>query len=967
MANKKVCSVIALLLVISAVFAQGVEKKVIRWSKGSSINEYLEKHSGAAFPDEEIYINASDYCEATQNADISMLQSFEGKDNVLSWKNEEGTVSWNFSVKATGFYHLSLEYIPLPLKGMSIEFEVSIDGEVPNEDFRSVRFPRMWRDSYEVRRDKNGNDLVSDEEEVFCWSERDFIDTEGFYNKSLPLYIEEGSHTLSLTLKREALCLKGIKIYNPEEIPSYSQVLMVRGDRPLSENRGDRPQKRTKGDRPPFQTKIQAETPSLKSDSVLIPTSDRIDAATEPSHPSKIRLNTIGGNWTWKLPGQWVEYTFEVPEDGQYAIYFKGRQNFQRGMSATRQISIDGDIPFKEFENLEFAYDLSWHQVTARDPKTGAPCLVSLKKGTHTLRLESVLGRLTPILTAIEDLNYECNSLSRRFVMIMGSEPDHYRDYQLEKEIPGLLDKLKELADRYEEQADNFEKIAGQAGSEAQTIRIMVDQLRSFVKKPQYIQDKQTSFRDNIANLATWILYRKETPLELDYITVAAPGAKIQKAKSSWFKQRWMNIRSFIASFVEDYNSVGGKEKNAVTVWISSGRDQAQILRNLITNDFTPKTGIKVNLSLVQGSLIEATMADRGPEIAIQVARGQPVNLAARNALYDLSTFSDFDQVVSERYNDGAMIPYEYRGGTYALPLEQNYHMMFYRTDIFEELGIEPPETWEDLYKIIPVLQRNNMEIGLPFQQMDGQNLIDAGMGARNIFPTLLAQHGGDFYINGDRETGLMEPDAYAAFKQWTDFYSAYGFNLKFDLNTRFRSGIMPIGIENYGMYNMLMYSAPEIRNCWAMAPVPGIRNEDGTINRTESASGSAIIMFKKIKNPDAGWEFLKWWTSADIQLKYATQMETLMGAAARVCTANKNTFERMGWSKSEQEILKSQWQYVKEVPEVPGGYYTIRMLDTAFTYVYYNNANPRGTLIKYCEMINEEITRKRKELGIDE
>ena len=53
---------------------------------------------------------------------------------------------------------------------------------------------------------------------------------------------------------------------------------------------------------------------------------------------------------------------------------------------------------------------------------------------------------------------------------------------------------------------------------------------------------------------------------------------------------------------------------------------------------------------------------------------------------------------------------------------------MFYRTDIFEELGIEPPETWEDLYRIIPVLQRNNMEIGLPYQQMDGQNLIDAGM-----------------------------------------------------------------------------------------------------------------------------------------------------------------------------------------------------------------------------------------------
>lgn len=942
---------VTLLLIPVLLPAQGKEKKVIRWSRGSSINEYLARYENAATPDKSITIKAVDYISATEDASIKVLPEYKGKQEVLSWTDEAGTVSWNFEVEATGFYNMSLEYIPLPLKGMNIEFEVHVDGEIPNDAFSSVRFSRIWKDSYDIRKDKNGNDLVSDEEEVPEWTVRDFIDTEGFYNKRLPLYLEKGNHILSLRLKREALCIKEIKIYNPKELPSYKEIS-------ADYKNISSPKK--------FSTKIQAEKTSLKSDSVLIPTQDRIDAATEPSSPSKIRLNTIGGNWTWKLAGQWVEYEFEVPEDGLYAIYMKGRQNFQRGMSASRKVYIDGVVPCKEFEAVEFAYDLKWQQYTARD-ENGKPCLIHLAKGKHTVRLEAVLGRLTPILTAIEDLNYEANTLSRRFVMIMGSEPDHYRDYQLDKEIPGLKDKLTELADRYEEQADNFENISGQSGSEAQSIRIMVNQLRSFVQKPQYIQDKQTTFRDNVTGLASWILYRKEIPLELDYITIASPDKKIQKAGASWFKQRWMDIRSFFASFVEDYTSVGGKEKNAITVWISSGRDQAQILRNLITNDFTPKTGIKVNLSLVQGTIIEATMAGRGPDIAVQVARGQPVNLAARNALYDLSTFDDYNQVVKERYQPNAMIPYEYRGGVYALPLEQYYHMMFYRTDIFEELGIQPPETWEDLYKIVPILQRNNMEVGLPYQQTDGQALIDAGMGARNIFPTLLAQNGGDFYKNNQSETGLMEPEAYAAFKQWTDFYSAYGFSLKFDLNTRFRSGIMPLGIDNYGFYNMLTYNAPEIRNLWAMAPIPGTRMSDGSINRTESASGSAIVMFKKIKNPEAGWEFLKWWTSEESQLKYATQMETLMGPAARLCTANVNTFAKMGWSKTEQELLNSQWQYVKEVPEVPGGYYTIRMLDTAFTYVYYNNRNPRNTLNKYCEMINEEILRKRKELGIDD
>src|SRR5574344_2679829 len=948
--KRKVALFFTFILAISGVtFGQGVEKKVIRWSRGSSINEYLAKYQDASYPDKTVIIDATSYSDASSDAKIDKLAEYDGKQNVLSWTDEAGTVTWPFTIEESGLYCMSLDYIPLPLKGMDIEFEVRVHGQLPNDDCQSGRCSRRWTDDSEIKRDKKDNEILSDAEEVFSWSERDFIDTQGFYNKRLPFYVEAGKHTLSLTLKREALCIKQIKIYNPKPLPTYQELLAT--------------YKETSSPKKVL-VKVQAEHTSLKSDSVLVPTSDRIDAATEPSSPSKIRLNTLGGNWTWKLPGQWAEWTVDAPEDGMYKVFVKGRQNFQRGMAAVRSVSVDGQIPCKEFENLEFAYSLKWNQFTPIDNTTGEPCLIYLTKGKHTIRLESVLGRLTPILTAVDDLTYECNTLRRQFVMIMGSEPDLYRDYQLEKEIPGLTDKLKELADRFEYQADEFERITGQEGSEAQTLRTISEQLNLFAKQPQYIPNRQSSFSDNLSSLATWILYRKETPLELDYLGIASPDEKLPKARATWYQKAWMGIRSFFASFVEDYNSVGGKQKEAITVWISAGRDQAQILRNMITNDFTPNTGINVNLSLVQGTIIEATMAGRGPDIAINTSRGQPVNLACRNALYDLSKFSDFNDV-AKRFHENALVPYQFAGGTYALPLTQDFHMMFYRTDIFEELGIKPPETWEDLYRIIPVLQRNNMQVGLPYQSTDGIDLIDAGMGARNLFPTLLAQHGGDFYINNNKETGLMKPNAYAAFKQWTDFYSAYGFTLKYDFTTRFRSGEMPLGIASYGMYNTFTAAAPEIRNMWAMAPIPGIRMPDGTINRTESASGSAIIMCKKIKNANDGWEFLKWWTSGEIERKYATQIETLMGTSARLNTANMDTFKRMAWSKTEQDLLNSQWDHVKEVPEVPGGYYTIRMIDIAFTKVYYDNANARATLNKYCEMINEEILRKRKELGI--
>jgi len=929
----------------------GVEKAVIRWTRGSSINEYLKEHEKKGYPSASITIDALSY-SSSNNAVIKHVDELQGKNNVLSWEDEEGEVVWPFYAPESGLYFVELEYLPLVNKGMSIELELRLDGGVPHDDFVSVRFSRTWKDAGAVRRDSNGNDLYPEQEEVPQWTVRDFIDTQGFYNKRIPLYVEKGNHSLSLVLKREALALKTIRLYNPSPLPSYKNLAAV-----YNNNSYTAPSKKI--------IKVQAEQTFQKSDSTLIPTYDRTDAATEPSHPSKIRLNTLGGNWTWKLPGQWAEWKVAVPEDGLYTFFVKARQHNQRGMAAVAKISIDGHILCLEHEALEIPYKLDWQVLTPLTDE-GEETPVYLTKGEHIVRIETSLGRLTPILTAVDDLTYEVNTLRRRFIMIMGSEPDKYRDYQLEKEIPGLIEKLEELSARFTEQADIFERITGQKGSEAATLRILAHQLSSFADKPQYISHKQNNFRDNIANLATWILQRKEIPLELDYIGFVSAGSSLPEPSAGFLTQQWFNIRSFFASFFEDYNSIGGKEKNAVNVWIQSGRDQAQILRDLITNDFTPKTGITINLSLVQGSLIEATLAGRGPEVAINIARSQPVDLASRGALYDLSEFERFDSIRSNFFPT-AFDPYTYRSGIYAVPFTQDFHMMFYRKDIFRELGIEPPKTWKEMYAVIPVLQRNNMQIGLPYQQVDSMDLIQAGMGARNLFPTLLLQNGGSFYIENDTKTGLTQPEAYTAFKQWTDFYANYGFINKFDFYTRFRSGEMPLGIASYGMYNMFTAAAPEIRNEWAMIPIPGMEQSDGSINRSEGAGGGASIMFNKIKNPDAGWAFLEWWSSPEVQLKFATQLETLLGTAARLNTANIKTFEKMPWSKSEAETLLDQWKDVKEIPEVPGGYYTVRMVDTAFSKVFYNNMNARATLYKYCQLIDEEIARKRKELGLDE
>lgn len=77
-------------------------------------------------------------------------------------------------------------------------------------------------------------------------------------------------------------------------------------------------------------------------------------------------------------------------------------------------------------------------------------------------------------------------------------------------------------------------------------------------------------------------------------------------------------------------------------VWIStgdittteatSGRDQAIILKRLIDESFVARTGVNVEVSLVNSSdmLIQAVLAGEGPDVALFTSTETPVNLGMR-------------------------------------------------------------------------------------------------------------------------------------------------------------------------------------------------------------------------------------------------------------------------------------------------------------------------------------------------
>lgn len=280
------------------------------------------------------------------------------------------------------------------------------------------------------------------------------------------------------------------------------------------------------------------------------------------------------------------------------------------------------------------------------------------------------------------------------------------------------------------------------------------------------------------------------------------------------------------------------------------------------------------------------------------------------------------------------------------------------------ELGIDLPETWTDLYqRVLPRLYENNMSFSLPVDTSVSSN----SPGALRGFTMMLLQMGGEYY-NGDGESSALDtPEAYKAFKFWTDMYANYGIDAESNFFTRIRTGTMPIGISNYTGYLQLLTSAPELYGRWSIAPVPGTVQADGTVSHAvgTTASTAGVILSQSDKQ-EAAWTFLKWWMSAETQTRYGRELEAILGTGARWNTANVESFFSLPWDARHAQIIKAQMESAREQMIVPGGYFTGRHIINAWNSVVVNNKDARDMLEKAVKDINKELNNKRKEFGLD-
>lgn len=844
-----------------------------------------------------------------------------------------------FNSQDSFLYQIKITYNSLEKR--DTELSVLIDGKIPFYQAKDLKLRTHYCDDGQVRVDGNGNEFAPEQIISNSLIESTLRDYAGEFEDPYLFALNKGVHKINFVLNKKSADIKTISLVAAENVYEYNLSSDIK--------------EQTKD-----VLEIEGEDAYLKSSASLIPLSDDNSCDVSPYSATKAVINYIGGS-NWSSDNDTLYWQFNVKNSGYYSLGFLYRQNKVLGGISYRHLKIDGKTPFLEAEKIKFKYNTNWQYVDFKNDKENY--LVYLEAGSHTLSLSVTAGEITEYYRRLKEVATKLGDLYIDITMVVGETVDVSRSYELFNQIPQFNERLKAAADELNEIADSLEVLQEKkGGSNVSTIRNAIETIEKMYNNPYSAHKYKSAYYSAYTNLSALLGTLTDMPLDIDRIFIISKDAEFENPCANLFKNLAFGFTRFIDSFAGDY-SVETKEEEGLTIWVNWGRDQTQVLDSLIQSDFVKNEGIPVKVKLVNATLIQAILSGDGPDVMLQMSRTEPVNLAMRGALVDLSQFNDFEQVMG-RFSNNARLPFSYGKGVYALPDTMSFYLMFVRNDIINELGLEIPKTWQEFIYAMTILQHNNLQVSLPYTQITDSTTVNIGVGGLTLYPTMLLQNGLSLYNEELTASTLTLENQIGVFSNWVQLYTKYKVPVTMDFYNRFRIGSAPMGIAPYTLYTQLKAAAPEIDGRWSVALIPGTVDEIGNVNHTSAGSGAGCAITKLSKNPDKAWQFLKWWTNAQTQLKYSESLESLLGPLGRVASANIEAINNMVWDDQMISVLNEQLENVAHIPEVPGGYYTARGIDQAFWNVVEQNQNPTDMMLEWGSIVDGEIRRKRLEFA---
>ncbi|GAC1534099.1 MAG: hypothetical protein NVS2B7_01910 [Herpetosiphon sp.] len=297
----------------------------------------------------------------------------------------------------------------------------------------------------------------------------------------------------------------------------------------------------------------------------------------------------------------------------------------------------------------------------------------------------------------------------------------------------------------------------------------------------------------------------------------------------------------------------------------SVGQFAALIKRT--SSEFTPMTGIEVTwdntpyATFQEKLLTEATTGSGTYDMGAWVdSWGQgikpyllPLNSRIKQDNIDVSDYP-------KAYLDAGTGD---NGSIYGLPFRGHAQVLFYRKDVFSQLGLTPPQTWQDVATDAKMIREKTQlnPLAMYYKVSTGQNLF--------IWLNMLWGKGGDIFDNNKHPIFNNDVGVQAT-QQYVDYVKNNLTNksaLTFDEGgateemTKGRAAMFVGWSWIYENFTNKEIAAPEVLNNVGVVPAP----TNGTVPVSYGYIWPTGIL-KSSKNQDAAWEYIKWMTSKPVE-----------------------------------------------------------------------------------------------------
>nr|WP_246594035.1 ABC transporter substrate-binding protein [Evansella tamaricis] len=401
-------------------------------------------------------------------------------------------------------------------------------------------------------------------------------------------------------------------------------------------------------------------------------------------------------------------------------------------------------------------------------------------------------------------------------------------------------------------------------------------------------------------------------------------------------------------------DDASGDGSAELTIWVAGNSAQIQETFSSIIDDFNEQyesEGITANVQFepwgeLDQKLSTALAGGVGPDVFMHGAAAA-AGFADGGQIEPLDAYFDGWDDYSD-FNPGYLEAGSVEGEYYVVPIQGANRMMFYREDIFQEAGVEIPETLDEL-----------LEVSEAFVEKDGSRFLRAattlpteGNDLQQVWSAFLWSNGGDILSEDFSEAAINSEEAIKAIEFYKGFFEndltpIAGMDGQGDQHP-LGTGEVAFTFDGVWAIEQILAYTPDAYDHVKVAPPP--RGLEGT---TTLVGSSGFFMNANSDHKDEAWELMSFIGNQENIEKVSAELKFL---PVRLSVADADFVQ-------EDRLFSEFVQLTNEVdgkanPNVPRWTAIRDIVASSVEEAIYGQLTPQEAVEKAELEINEELNR---------